>query len=235
LTLLEIFSYGTYATYQKTASRAGLPALNEQQTLKLRQLSLLTIAREPAHLSYATLQTQLGLPDARTLEDLVISATYAGLLDAQLDPHNQAVRVSSVSPLRDLAPGSVPSLLSNLESWSSRCTSTLEDLEAQISAIKATASQRHAEKKAWDATTERLLEEEKNTASNKGHDSGGVHGPNQRNVLNRAIARLGGSGSSRYGKRGMDPEVEDDEAMDVDDEEIEESVEGKKRASRRKL
>ena len=232
---MEIFSYGTYATYQTTASRAGLPTLNEQQSLKLRQLSLLTIAREPAHLSYATLQAQLGLSDARTLEDLVISAIYAGLLDAQLDPHNQVVRVSSVSPLRDLAPGSVPGLLSNLEAWSSRCTSTLEDLEAQIAAIKAEAAQRHAEKKAWDATTERLLEEEKNAGQAKGHDSGGVHGPGQRNILNRAIARLGGNSSSRYGKRGMDPEVEDDEAMDVDDEEIEDGVEGKKRASRRKL
>ncbi|RAL59911.1 hypothetical protein DID88_000538 [Monilinia fructigena] len=42
LTLLEIFSYGTYIDY---TSNPSLPTLSPAQTLKLRQLSFLTLAK----------------------------------------------------------------------------------------------------------------------------------------------------------------------------------------------
>ncbi|KAJ2973060.1 hypothetical protein NUW58_g9036 [Xylaria curta] len=88
LKLLEIFSYGTYTNYTATTN---LPSLNDAQALKLRQLSLLTLAKGPHNLSYAALQQNLGLRNARAVEDLVISAVYAGLVDAQLDPHNSRI------------------------------------------------------------------------------------------------------------------------------------------------
>jgi COP9 signalosome complex subunit 7 len=235
-TQLEIFSYGTYSTYISTAS---LPPLNEQQTLKLRQLSLLTLAKNPHSLSYKALQSALGLSDARALEDLVISAIYAGLLSAQLDPRNQTVLVSSVSPLRDLAPNSTPTLVSSLQTWSDRCTSTLDDLESQIAAIKASAAARHSEKKAWAEKTEALLKNEKEG------EKGGAHGRGQSNLISRAVANIR---NTRYGKRergasSQEAEVDDEEAMDLDDEYNPEewtegsggNAAGKKRASRRKL
>ncbi|KAI0126874.1 hypothetical protein BJ170DRAFT_421818 [Xylariales sp. AK1849] len=241
--LLEIFSYGTYSTYTSTAN---LPPLNEQQTIKLRQLSLLTLARDPRNLSYAALQLELGLSDAREVETLIISAIYAGLLSAQLDPRNQTALVSSVSPLRDLAPNSIPSMLSSLQNWSSRCTSTLADLEAQIAAIKASAAARHSEKKVWTEKIDYLVAEELNYS-----EKGGVHTRGQTNMISRAVNSMR---SGRYGKRergasSQEAEIEDDEAMDLDDDEFaDEAVEGsaggaagsggaagKKRASRRKL
>ncbi|KAI0099202.1 PCI domain-containing protein [Nemania sp. FL0031] len=235
LKLLEIFSYGTYADYTSTTN---LPPLNDAQTLKLRQLSLLTLAKDPHNLSYAALQQSLSLPNARAVEDLVISAVYAGLVDAQLDPRNGAVHISSVSPLRDLAPGSIPSMLNSLRMWSGRCTSTLEDLEAQIASIKATAAKRHSDKKAWVEQTVRLVEQEKMTDM-------GVHTPRNGSILNRAIARAQGQ---RFGKRGsgsLEAGPDDDEAMDLDEEELNDGEgssggalggPGKKRANnRRKL
>lgn len=240
LTLLQIFSYGTYADYISTAN---LPPLNDQQTLKLRQLSLLTLAKNPHNLSYASLQSALGLSDARAVEQLVISAIYAGLIQAQLDPRNQAVLVSSVSPLRDLAPGSIPSMLANLQEWSGRCTSTLADLEAQIQAIKETAAQRHLEKKQWQEQTDKLVAKQ---AEGDSKSKEGAHGYQQSNLISRATAafRSGRGKRERPGAGGAPyfvPDTEMDE-MDVDDDFDTEDGQadsaggaGKKRASRRKL
>ncbi|KAI2641031.1 PCI domain-containing protein [Xylaria nigripes] len=238
LRLLEIFSYGTYADYTSTAN---LPPLNDAQSLKLRQLSLLTLAKHPHNLSYAALQQSLSLPDTRAVENLVISAIYAGLVDAQLDPRNRTVYISSVSPLRDLAPGSIPPIFNTLRAWSERCTSTLEDLEAQIADIKAAAAQRHRDRKAWAAQQARLIEEE--NANKQGSNT-----QRQGAVLTRALARMQGQ---RFGKRSsgsLDASADDEELMDVDDEEVDDGDGGsgsggatlsgtgnKKRASRRKL
>ncbi|KAI1502996.1 hypothetical protein F5X99DRAFT_407553 [Biscogniauxia marginata] len=235
LALLEIFSYGTYTTYTSTPN---LPGLNGAQTLKLRQLSVLTLAKDPHNLTYAALQQSLDLPDSRAVEDLIISAVYAGLIEAQLDPRNQTVHISSVSPLRDLAPNSIPSVLASLRAWSGRCTSTLSDLEAQIAAIRAAAAQRHADKKAWDATQAKLVEEERNAEHS-------AHGRGQSAIISRALR-----GQQRFGKRGsgsLEAGLDDDEAMDLDEEEPDDGEggssgggaalggPGKKRASRRKL
>lgn len=223
-------------------STTNLPPLNEQQTLKLRQLSLLTLAKDPHNLSYASLQAALGLSDARAVEELVISAIYADLISAQLDPRNQTVLVSSVSPLRDLAPGSIPSMLANLQAWSSRCTSTLADLEAQIQAIKDTAASRHLEKKQWQEKTDNLIQD---TMDADGKGKEGAHTRNQTNLISRATAALRGNRAKRDrpgASAGQEINFEDVE-MEVDDGEGVESeladstggLAGKKRASRRKL
>ncbi|KAI1815533.1 PCI domain-containing protein [Poronia punctata] len=240
LNLLKIFSYGTYADY---TSIPNLPPLSDAQGLKLRQLSLLTLAKNPHNLSYAALQKSLDLSDVRAVEDLVISATYAGLVDAQLDPRNGVVHISSVAPLRDLAPGSVPSMLNTLRTWSGRCTTTLDDLEAQIAGIKAEAARRHNEKKEWEEEQARLREAEEKNPSQNPHDFGHL----QSNVLNRTLARIQGQ---RFGKRGsgsLDANTGDDETMDIDEVELDDgegagssnsassSNPEKKRASRRKL
>ncbi|CAJ2500416.1 Uu.00g032690.m01.CDS01 [Anthostomella pinea] len=255
LKLLEIFSHGTYADYTSTPN---LPPLNPAQTLKLRQLSLLTLARDPQHnLTYYALQQQLDLNDARAVEDLVISAVYAGLLEAQLDPRNGVVHVSSVSPLRDLAPDSIPAMLGSLQTWSGRCTSTLADLDAQIAAIRADAARRHTDKKAWDMAQAALMDAEKNGGGGNGGAGGGrggeqqqqgAHTRGQAGILNRAITHMQQQGQQRFGKRGsgsLEPGQDDDEAMDLDEEEPDDGEgggsgavaggPGKKRISRRKL
>lgn len=230
LKLLEIFSYGTYVDH---STATGIPPLNEQQTRKLRQLSLLTLAKSPHNLSYASLQRELGITDDRTLEELIISAIYAGLLDAQLDARNRTIHISSVSPLRDLAPGAIPAVNDSLNMWSIRCGQTLNDLDAEIAAIRATAAQRHADKKAWAAVEEKL------SKTVRAEDRGDVHGHGQTNIISRAVQHLR---VPRYGKRGsVEANVgdEEDESMDLDDDDLYDDTEangtGKKRASRRKL
>lgn len=274
LRLLEIFSYGTFAEYlaaSPTSSSSSpsspspqqLPRLNDAQALKLRQLSLLTLARDPRSLTYASLQRDLGLADARAVEDLVVGAVYADLLSARLDPRRAAVHVSGVSPLRDLAPDSGPAVLGALRAWSGRCAGTLAGLEAQVAAIRDAAARRQDERKAWEDTQARLVEEARNgsgedrggsaAVSGGGNGSGGgVHGRGQSRLLETAMSRLRGAHAAgqRSVKRpggSLDAGHDDDEAMDLDEEEPDDGegggssarggslAAGKQRASRRKL
>ncbi|KAM0720624.1 hypothetical protein Q7P37_004761 [Cladosporium fusiforme] len=149
--LLETFAWGTWESYK--ASSTPLPALSDAQARKLRLLSLLTIASEKAqpasastlhNLSYPSLCARLDLDSPLDLEQLVTSAIYDNLLTATLNPSAQTVVITSVAPLRDLAPGSVEQLLGELSAWSGRCDSVLADLQAEVSAIEAAAVKRAA-------------------------------------------------------------------------------------------
>jgi COP9 signalosome complex subunit 7 len=86
--------------------------------------------------------TALELPTTRALEELITTAIYSGLVTATLDPAHSLVSVTSISPLRDLAPGSLPALQNTLQSWSQRCHSALADLEAQVAKVKKEALDR---------------------------------------------------------------------------------------------
>lgn len=85
------------------------------------------------------------------LEDLIISSIYAGLLSAKLDTLQSRVDVSSVSPLRDLRPNSVPTMVAVLDDWDSRCVGVLGEIEIHIKEIRRKATE----------TRKRELENEK--------------------------------------------------------------------------
>ncbi|KAI4193370.1 MAG: hypothetical protein LQ350_008351 [Teloschistes chrysophthalmus] len=153
-TLLQIFSWGTWADYSSTPK---LPQLSDPQAHKLRQLSLLSLSTSPSTLTYSHLQSALSLPSVRALEDLVISAVYAGLLTAKLDPKSQRVDVSSVSPLRDLCPGRVPQLVQTLNTWDARCVTVLGELEAQVAEVKAKALERRKRERRDEVAVEKLV------------------------------------------------------------------------------
>lgn len=203
LKLLEIFSYGTYSSYTSAAAEdKNFPVLNDAQKLKLRQLSLLTLAKEngsdrttsPA-LAYGSLVQSLGLTNPRELEEVVISAIYAGLLNAQLDPKNEQVLINSVSPLRDVAPGdgAISGLLSSLQAFAGRCDATLHSLEEQMSRLRADANKRAADKAAMASKMDNLVKEEE-----KGGAAPSDHGGNtqtSRMLTDGALSFPGGGGA----------------------------------------
>ncbi|TGO65433.1 hypothetical protein BCON_0002g00150 [Botryotinia convoluta] len=206
LSLLKIFSYGTYADY---TSDPSLPTLSAAQTLKLRQLSFLTLAKNPADLTYPKLQSALALSTPRELEDLVISAIYAGLITCTLDPYNQTVLVSSVSPLRDLPHSTIPSMLSTLSAWSARCTTTLSSLESQIASIKADAQRRHRDEQDWNAHVESLLEPTPPSENSTGPT--GIMGNIQ--SLTGRMTRSSGKRHNRLEGQSSDEEMDDVDPM----------------------
>ncbi|KAJ4404478.1 hypothetical protein N0V91_005822 [Didymella pomorum] len=195
LTLLEIFAWGTWADYK---SNSSLPKLSAQQHQKLLLLSLLPLSHSHATLTYAALQSALDLPSARALEELITHAIYAGLLTATLDPAHSRVTVTSISPLRDLAPGSVPALQSTLATWSTRCDAALADLEAQVEKVKGDAVQREKMRRKKERAIEVQTSDEKG-AGKRGAEMRGGYGDEDA----MDIDQEGGSGrATRGAKRG---------------------------------
>ena len=179
LTLLEIFSWGTWEEYQGKArcalrdpmkqlthisrsATSGLPPLDETQALKLRQLTLLTLSASPTFaLTYTNLMSALSLSSISELESLITTTNYAGLITARLSPTTTPpmVHITSTAPLRDLRPLSLPHLLKVLETWDGRCTSVIHEIESHIEGIKTAARKRKTKESARDDALEIALKE----------------------------------------------------------------------------
>lgn len=227
LTLLEIFAWGTWTDYQGfpltppssflsppfqsnqiVSETSNLPPLTDAQSQKLRQLTLLTLATSPSTLSYTYLLAALSLPSIRALEDLIISNIYAGLLSAKLDTLAKRMDVSSVAPLRDLRPDSVPQMVAVLEDWDSRCVSVLAEIEEQVIEVRRKAQ----EVRRRELENEKAVEKAMETESEKGKGkSAGKRGA--REVVDRDgaggeggdemdVDEAGGRGTKRGSKRG---------------------------------
>jgi COP9 signalosome complex subunit 7 len=170
LTLLEIFAWGTWQEYQgmgfsrhlfpagagnkqladakwKTAT-PNLPPLNNEQTLKLRLLSLLTLSATIKPLTYQTLMNALSITAPSELESLVTTAIYSSLITARLSPATSppTVNVTSVAPLRDVKPQSLSTMISILTQWETRCGDVIRDIEAEVAKIKTNSAKRRTEK-----------------------------------------------------------------------------------------
>ena len=128
--------------------------------MKLRQLSLLSLSSSHSTLTYPYLLTALNLLNTRALEDLVISGIYGGLITAKLDPLAQRVDVSSVSPLRDLKPNSVPQLMAILDDWNRRCAGVLSEIEEQVSNVRAKAAEKKRREHEQEAIFNKALNDE---------------------------------------------------------------------------
>ncbi|KAJ6782963.1 hypothetical protein PWT90_09993 [Aphanocladium album] len=222
LTLLRIFSHGDYETYEATPD---LPPLNDEQRLKLRQLSLLSLAASGRRddLTYARLRASLGLDSAQQLETLVTTAIYAGLVDAKLDPARQRVQVTRVAPLRDLAPDDAARMRAALRGWSDRCSSILEDVEQHVARVHAGAAARaKAEADAADKMSKAMAEMRDSNTADKKLGAGGAREQLARRGMNkRAMLDAAAKASAA------------DEVMDLDGPFPGED--SKKRASKRKM
>ncbi|RDW94170.1 COP9 signalosome complex subunit 7 [Aspergillus mulundensis] len=157
LTLLEIFAWGTWQDYQNTPN---LPPLSDEQTRKLRLLTLLSLSSTIKPLTYDSLMTALSLSAPSELESLVTAAIYSSLITARLSPATTppTVNVTSVAPLRDVKPASLPSMISTLSAWESRCGSVISDIEAEIAKIRADSAQRRSKENARAVALDKTLE-----------------------------------------------------------------------------
>ncbi|KAI9932888.1 hypothetical protein ASPWEDRAFT_145172 [Aspergillus wentii DTO 134E9] len=166
LTLLEIFAWGTWQDYQSTPN---LPPLNQEQTLKLRLLSLLTLSATIKPLTYETLMNALSISTPSDLESLVTTAIYSSLITARLSPTTNppTVNVTSVAPLRDVKPESLLSMISVLTEWETRCGDVISGMEAEIAKIRTNSLKRRSDERARAVLIE-------NTLAGWGSDGGGA-------------------------------------------------------------
>ncbi|KAI9789933.1 MAG: hypothetical protein M1816_005702 [Peltula sp. TS41687] len=179
LTLLEIFSWGTWQDYHSA----------------------------------------LTLSTPRQLEDLIITATYAGLLAAKLSPSTGQVHVSSLSALRDLSPGSVPRLLDVLTDWHGRCADVLADVEAQIKEVRRRAGERRKADEDMQRAVEKalLVHSEAKGTGKRGAPADAAAGTGAGAGAGAASAGAKVEGDEGLGGEGEPAAGWEGEAMDVDD------------------
>jgi len=132
LSLLQLFSYKTYHDYLQ--HKDALPPLNKAQTIKLKHLSIVSLAAERRILPYSDLLKALDMPTIRELEDLIIDAIYLDMLRGKLDQMEQQLEVEYTMG-RDLEPGKLEDVLKALQSWADTTTAVLATLDEKINSI----------------------------------------------------------------------------------------------------
>jgi COP9 signalosome complex subunit 7 len=158
---------------------------------------LLPLSRAHETLTYKYLLSALDLPTNRALEELITTAIYSGLITAKLDPAHSLVSVTSVAPLRDLAPGSLPAMQSTLEAWSQRCDSALADLETRVASLKKEAVDREKLRRKKERALEAAMQTEEKGAGKRAMM--GMSGDDAMDVDDEG----GSSKPTRGSKRGL--------------------------------
>ncbi|XP_021828363.1 COP9 signalosome complex subunit 7-like [Prunus avium] len=115
LDVLRLFSQGTWSDYKSDASR--LPQLVPDQVLKLKQLTVLTLAETNKVLPYDQLMQELDVINVRELEDFLINeCMYAGIVRGKLDQLRKCFEVQFAAG-RDPRPGQLGSMIHTLSNW----------------------------------------------------------------------------------------------------------------------
>lgn len=121
MTLLRLFAYGTLADHRSALASGGVPPLNAAQELKLKKLTVATLAENHKVLPYDDLMKQLEVSTVRELEDLLINECMAtGLVRGKLDQRRRCFEVHYAVG-RDLRPGQLKSLIAAVADWYENC------------------------------------------------------------------------------------------------------------------
>lgn len=179
----------------------NLPSLNDEQTQKLRLLSLLTLSTAHNPLTYSTAMESLSLGSSSDLESLVTAAIYSSLITARLSPTTSPpiIRVTAIAPLRDVRLQTANTMTSVLSEWQGRCKQVEDGIEREISNIRADAQKQQARER------ERASLLEKSVSSRDGDDTGeggGAGGGGASSGFKRPLRSLlrEGSGGGGGGK-----------------------------------
>ncbi|XP_071736043.1 COP9 signalosome complex subunit 7-like isoform X2 [Rutidosis leptorrhynchoides] len=159
--LLQMFAYGTWSEYKSKAS--NLPQLTPDQVLKLKQLTMLTLAESNKVLSYDVLLHELDVGNVRELEDFLINeCMYVGIVRGKLDQLRRCFEVQFAAG-RDLRPGQLGNMIHTLSDWLGTSDGLLITIQDKMKWAE-TMSEKH---KKHQKKTEKKLEQAKNTLSLK--------------------------------------------------------------------
>ncbi|KAG5219451.1 COP9 signalosome protein [Salix suchowensis] len=116
----------------------SLPPLNQAQTVKLKYLSIVTLASE---------RRALDMPSIRELEDLIIDAIYLDILRGKLDQKEEQLEVEYTMG-RDLELGKLETVLEALKDWHSTTAAVLTTLDEKLVSISSAAALRRLNERA---------------------------------------------------------------------------------------
>ncbi|KAM1027707.1 hypothetical protein ACFX2I_040437 [Malus domestica] len=133
LDVLRLFAHGTWSDYKykskhtKIASSFGdashLPHLVPDQVLKLKQLTVLTLAET---------NKELDVINVRELEDFLINeCMYAGIIRGKLDQLRKCFEVQFAAG-RDLRPGQLGSMIQTLSNWLDTSSNLLISIQEKM-------------------------------------------------------------------------------------------------------
>ncbi|CAL5381279.1 unnamed protein product [Camellia sinensis] len=154
LDLLRLFAHGTWSDYkmfsatvssgasprryvvkveaQKGCNAGRLPQLVPDQTLKLKQLTVLTLAETEKVLPYDILMQELDVTNVRELEDFLINeCMYVGIVRGKLDQLRRCFEVQFAAG-RDLRPGQLGSMIQTLTNWLTTSDNLLITIQEKI-------------------------------------------------------------------------------------------------------
>lgn len=166
LDVLRLFAYGTWSDYKCNAG--SLPQLVPDQILKLKQLTVLTLAETTKVLPYDQLMQELDITNVRELEDFLINeCMYSGIVRGKLDQLRRCFEVQFAAG-RDLRPGHLGNMIHTLASW----LTTSDDLLVTIQEkIKWADKMSESDKKHRKEVEERVDEMKKSLSLKKLHTS----------------------------------------------------------------
>ncbi|GMJ04799.1 hypothetical protein HRI_004149100 [Hibiscus trionum] len=130
LEVLRLFAHGTWSDYKSNSG--SLPQLHPGQVLKLKQLTVLTLAEANKVLPYDQLMLELDVTNVRELEDFIINeCIYAGIVRGKLDQMRRCFEVQFAAG-RDLRPGQLGSMIQTLSNWLSTSDNLLISIQEKI-------------------------------------------------------------------------------------------------------
>jgi COP9 signalosome complex subunit 7 len=200
----------------RPADTPNLPPLTPQQRHKLTLLTLLSVAGESEPLTYDYLISALSLPSSSAFESLITEAIYNGLINARLSPTSTppVVHITSVAPLRDLRPTSLPELLKILQVWESRCRSVVGEIEGQIAGIWSHAvARKEQETRRQDIIDSAVLSADVSSEANLIAAGAGVIGRSTRSAWTKGVTSDEYKKGKGIGnKRDLDEQLEDEDS-----------------------
>lgn len=129
LDVLRLFAHGIWSDYKGSGQ---LPRLVPEQVLKLKQLTVLTLAETNKVLPYDQLMQELDVMNVRQLEDFLINeCMYAGIVRGKLDQLRRCFEVQFAAG-RDLRPGQLGGMIQTLSNWLTTSDNLLISIQEKI-------------------------------------------------------------------------------------------------------
>ncbi|KAJ4712681.1 COP9 signalosome complex subunit 7 [Melia azedarach] len=128
--LLRLFAHGTWTDYKSNA--VLLPKLLPEQVVKLKQLSVLTLAEMNKVLPYDQLQKELEVANVRELEDFLINeCMHVGIVKGKLNQLRRCFEVQFAAG-RDLRQGQLENMTQSLTNWLATSDNLLSTIQEKI-------------------------------------------------------------------------------------------------------
>jgi len=134
LELLKLFAYGTWKDYK--AVEARLMPLTAAQMIKLKRLTVVSLASQRKQVPYDVLMRELEMAGVREVEDLLIECIYGGLIQGRFDQAAGMLQVFSCSS-RDVHPDDLVAMSATLLNWHGGAVELMASVSTQLATFKA--------------------------------------------------------------------------------------------------